>query len=98
MIYFVSYCQSKNHRQRHKKETTKLSEMFIQNIKKSPGIDVALSNCTGEMGIDKFRYLNSSLYFLFCKKYGVLAGPPLPPPPSEYTYFLDNPQDTDSRM
>ena len=26
----------------------------------------------------------------------LLAGPPLAPPPSEYTYFLDNPQDTDS--
>lgn len=23
----------------------------------------------------------------------LLAGPPLPPLPSEYTYFLDNPQD-----
>ena len=36
--------------------------MSNQNTKKSPGIEFALFNCTEEMGMDNFGYVNS----LFC--------------------------------
>ena len=38
--------------------------MSTQNTKKSPGIEVALSNCTGGIGMNNFGCLNS-LFFLF---------------------------------
>ena len=38
--------------------------MSNQNTKNSPGIEFALLNCTEEMGMDNFGYLNNSLYFL----------------------------------
>ena len=43
--------------------------MSNQNTKKSSGIDVALSNCTGEIGMNNFGCLNSSFslfYFKVC--------------------------------
>ena len=45
------------------KETTvqNYQEMLNQNTKKSPGIEIALFNCTGETGIDNSGRLNSSL-------------------------------------
>ena len=48
------------------KETTAQSyqKMSNQNTKKSNGIEFALLNCTGEMGMDNFGYLSSSLYFI----------------------------------
>ena len=43
--------------------------MSNQNFKKSPGIKFTLTNCTREIGMDNFGYLNSALYFiLFCNK------------------------------
>ena len=48
------------------KETTVQSyqKMSDQNAMKSPGIEFALFNCTGEIGMDNFGYLNSTLYFI----------------------------------
>ena len=48
------------------KETTVQSyqKMSNQNTKKSPGIEFVLFKCTREIGIDKFGYLNSALYFI----------------------------------
>ena len=76
------------------KDTTAQSyrEMLNQNItEKSPGIEFAHFNCTREMGIDHFGYLNSSIflfYFYFVtnlpkKHYGVrtLTTESLTPPP-----------------
>ena len=42
--------------------------MSNQNCKKSPAIEFALFNCTGEMNVDNFGYLNSSLYLYFVTK------------------------------
>ena len=42
--------------------------MSNQNYKKSPAIELALFNCTGEMNMDNFGYLNSSLYLYFVTK------------------------------
>ena len=39
--------------------------MSNKNIKKSPGIEGALFNCTGEMGMDYFGCLISLLHFYF---------------------------------
>ena len=65
--------------------------MTNQSTKKSPAIELALFNCTGETGMDNFGYLNSSFYFLFCnelakKTYGVrtLTVEPLPLTPFLY--------------
>ena len=47
------------------KETTKaLRKCWIKTPRKALGIDVALSNCTREIGMDNFGCLNSS-YFIF---------------------------------
>ena len=43
-------------------------KILNQNTKKIPGIEFALYNCTGEMAINKFAYLNglfSLFYFYF---------------------------------
>ena len=64
--------------------------MSNQNTKKSPGIEVAFFKCTGDMIMDNFDYLNTSLslfsfYFvtnLRKKNYGVrtlTAQSPAPP-------------------
>ena len=37
---------------------------YWKNTNKCPGIEFALFNCTGEMGMDNFGYVNSSLYFI----------------------------------
>ena len=37
-------------------------EISNENTKNSPGIESALFNCTGEMRMDNFGYLNSLLY------------------------------------
>ena len=52
------------------KETTvqRYQKMSIQNTKKSPGIEVALFNCTGDMRMDNSFCLNSSSLFLFCNE------------------------------
>ena len=39
--------------------------MLNQNTKKSAGIEFALIDYTGEMGMDNFSCLNSSLFFFF---------------------------------
>ena len=59
-ICFVNFYQSKTTINQNK-ETTVSSywKMSNQNTKKSPGIEFALFNCTGEMGMDNFGYLNS---------------------------------------
>ena len=40
-------------------------KMSNQNTKKRPGTEFKLFNCTREIGMDNFGYLNSSLYFYF---------------------------------
>ena len=70
--------------------------MSNQNVKKSPGIEFVLFNCTREIGMDNYGYLNSALYFiLFCSKpakkiYGVrtLAVEPPQFPQYEPVRFL----------
>ena len=49
------------------KETTIQSfrKMLNQNTKKSAGIEFALIDYMGEMGMDNFGCLNSSLFFFF---------------------------------
>ena len=61
------------------KETTVpcYRKMSNQNTKKSPGIEFALFNCTGEMRMDNFVYLSSSLYFM--AYIGLQMNLPLPP-------------------
>ena len=77
------------------KETTVQSclEILKENTKKSSGIEGALFNCKGEMGMDNFACMNGSLY-LFClffcnkpaKKFVACVSlhlnlpPPRPPP------------------
>ena len=47
-------------------------KMLNQNTKKNPGIEFALFNCKGEMGMDNFGYLSNLLYNETVKKfYGV---------------------------
>ena len=48
------------------KETTAQNyhQIMNQNTKMSPGIRFAHFSCTGEMRIDNFGYLNSTLYFI----------------------------------
>ena len=45
-------------------------KILNQNTKKNPGIEVALFNFTGDMGIDNFGCLTSSFsfFFLFCNE------------------------------
>ena len=52
------------------KETTMQSfrKMLNQNTKKSAGIEFALFDYTGEMGMDNFGCLNSSLSLFFFKR------------------------------
>ena len=63
-IYFVNYCQSKKHTTLQNKETTVQSyqKCLNQNTKKSPGIEGALFNCTGKMGMDNFGCLNRLIF------------------------------------
>ena len=77
------------------KETTVQSYWKIsnQNTKKSRGIAFALFNCTGEIGMNNFGYLNSSLslfdfYFVMNlrKKNCVRT---LTEPPSPHTSLRD---------
>ena len=43
--------------------------MSNQNTKEGSGIEFVLFSCTEDIGIDKFGYLNSSLYlYLFCNE------------------------------
>ena len=89
MIYFVNYCQSKNHQKRYKIKNycTKPSENVKSKHKKNCRIKIAFSNYMGEMGMDNFSCLNSSLS-LFCfyfvtslrKKVYVCLQLNLPPP------------------
>ena len=48
------------------KETTLQSyrKMSNQSTSKRPGIEFTLFNCTEEIGMDNFGYLNSSFYFI----------------------------------
>ena len=75
--------------------------MLNKNTKKSPEIKRELFNCTGEMGMDNFGCLNSSL-ILFCfyfvtnlrkKIYGVLTltVKPSTPPYEPIRIQLDHP-------
>ena len=69
--------------------------MSNQSTKKNPGIECALFNYTGEMGMDRFCCLNGSLsLFLFCnepakKKYDIrtFTAEPSPPPLYEQVRF-----------
>ena len=61
-IYFANSLQSKNYKQRYKIKNS-YRKFSIQNNKKSPGIEFALSNRTRETGIDSFCCLNSSLFY-----------------------------------
>ena len=96
----------KTHTTLQNKETTVQSYQKIlnQNTKKSPGIKGTLFNCTGEMGMDNFGCLNSSLsLLLFCSKtakkiYGIHTltadcNHP-PPPPSAPHSTLHSPPST----
>ena len=67
VIYFVNYCQSKNHQKRYKIKNycTKPSENVKSKHKKNCRIKIAFFNYMGEMGMDNFSCLNSSLS-LFC--------------------------------
>ena len=73
--------------------------MSNQNTKKSPGMEFALFDCTGVMGMDNCGCLNSSLsLFLFCnepakKKYDVRTPTAKPPPPhtSQYAFSWTTP-------
>ena len=49
------------------KETTvqRYQKILNQNTRKNPGIEVALFNFTGDMGIDNFGCLTSSFAFFF---------------------------------
>ena len=49
------------------KETTvqRYQKILNQNTRKNPGIEVALFNFTGDMGIDNFGCLTSSFSFFF---------------------------------
>ena len=66
-IYFLNYYQSKKHKQLYKIEKLLCNAIRKYRIKTSRrplGIKVALSNCTGKMGMDNFSCLDS-LYFIF---------------------------------
>ena len=80
--------------------------MLNQNIKKSPGIEFPIFNCTGDMGMDNFGYLNSSISFMNLRKKIIayvhlqlnLPAPPLESvrfspffPFSERSNFMDGP-------
>ena len=72
-IYFANYFQSKNHKKRYKKEKLMCKAFGKCRTKgRALGIEVALSNCTGEMGMDNFDSLNSSSFISVlwqtCKK------------------------------
>ena len=55
--------------QNKKSYCTKLKENIESKLQKSPGIEFALFNYTGKMGMDNFGYLSSSLsLFLFCNE------------------------------
>ena len=79
--YFVNYYQLKNHKQRYKIKKLlykAIGKMSNQNTKKSPGIEVALFNCTGDVGMDNFGCLNISFslnhfYFLTNLKKKIMA-------------------------
>ena len=46
-----------------------IGKFQINTTKKNPGVEGTLFNCTGEMGMNNFEYLNSSLsLFLLCDK------------------------------
>ena len=62
-IYFANYFQSKNHKKRYKKEKL-LCKAFGKCRTKGRALEIeaALSNCTGEMGMDNFDFLNSSCF------------------------------------
>ena len=97
--HFVNYYQLKNHKKRYKIQSYR--KMWNKNTKKSPRIEVALFNFTGEARMDNFGCLNSSLYFLFCNDFAKkklwrtyayrCAFSRTTSPPSERTYFTDNP-------
>ena len=81
-------------------------KMSNQNTKKSPGIKVALFNCTEGMGLDNFGCLNNSLSLFYCyfvsnlpkKNYGVrrlTAEPPSPPNTSQYAFSWTTPLPTE---
>ena len=77
------------------KETTVQSyqKMSNQNTKNRPKVEFSLFNYTGEMGMDNFGWLISSLSFFLSvtnlrkKNYDVrtLTGEPYPPPPLPHT-------------
>ena len=81
--------------QNKKSYCTKLKENIESKLQKSPGIEFALFNYTGKMGMDNFGYLSSSLsLFLFCnesvkKNYDVrtLTAELLPSPSQEQIHF-----------
>ena len=97
VIYFVNYCQSKNHQKRYKIKNycTKPSENVKSKHKKNCRIKIAFFNYMGEMGMDNFSCLNSSLS-LFCfyfvtslrKKVYLCLQLNLPPSPhiSQYSF------------
>ena len=65
-IYFVNYYQrTTNYVTKERQYCNCYRQMSNQNIKKSPGIEGALLNCTGKMEMDYFGCLNSLLYFYF---------------------------------
>ena len=61
--------------------------MLIQNTKKSPGVEAALFNLMGEMGMNTFGCFSFLALYLFCnepvkkKNYGVRTLAAEPPPP-----------------
>ena len=74
--------------------------MLNQNTKKSAGIEFALIDYMGEMGMDNFGCLNSSLFFFFFqtnlrKKIHrvciVTAEPPPSPTDKSVRFWLDYP-------
>ena len=74
-IYFVNYYQSKNHKQCYKIKKLlckAIGKCQIKTPERALGIKVALSNYTGEMGMNNFGYLNStcviSIFLRICEK------------------------------
>ena len=45
-------------------QTLQNKETTVQNYRKMSNQNIALFNCTGEMGMNNFGYLNSSFYFI----------------------------------
>ena len=73
MTYLGNFYQAKKEPETalQNEETTIQSyqKMSNQNTKKSPGMEFALFDCTGVMGMDNCGCLNSSLsLFLFCNE------------------------------